>query len=230
MYIKKPEEFIIQIKSELVDKDESEIVVRDEEDNVKVDVPQSVFDGVINKTNKIINDLYKEIESISKNLSSDQVRQLHIALMRKYLLITLKRIDFLQSLKLKYATSDIKILINEVKKVYNEAFNSYSCNKDSGVVKKESDDDFYLTVLNLADVVEEKLNQIYDDAKNFSVPQTIELLQVMGKKVYDLHAKNVQCLSSLKGDTAAKNKYYNLINKYVIGALEEAKLQEEAGK
>ena len=232
MYINKPEEFIVPIKlmegSSYEYRDSN--YYRGEDETVKTDVSSSVFNSVLQYAKKGIESLYNDIKTVSKDLTAEQIKQLHMALMREFFIITLKKVNFLESLRIKYLGSDVKEAMSEFNRLYDEIVKEHQCDKDMNKTKKISNEDFVLLILRFAEKGRELMDDIYDKAEDFSIPQVIELLQDMGKDVYDVYVKNVPCLSDLKGDMTAKNKYYNMINSYVVALLEEAKKQEELGK
>lgn len=227
MYINRPESFIVPIKSAGFE-ERYDNLLRGEDDQyeVKVDVSKQEFDRVIAKTRRGINSFFDELYKTASKLTDGQIEQLNLALLREFFLITLKEVNFLEPLRPKYIKSDVKEWMDVSKKGYDYMYTKYGCNKYSSKEKVVSDEKFILYLLKRAEVLREFLDDIYDEASDFSIPQMVELIEDMGKQVFDLYVEYTPCLASLKDNKEVKDKYYKLIDSYVVSILNESKMQE----
>lgn len=236
MYINKPEKFIVPVNSVYFD-DNLEKLMRSDDDysEVKIDVPMAEFNSVIESAKSATRDLFVRINQIAGGkLTSEQIAEVHVGIMKEIFVETIKRVDFLAPLRLVYLKNDVKQWTDMFEKVYAKHMKAYSCEKINSTKKVVSDAELLTVKIQIAKDINSVMKKIYDDADDFSIPQVIDLLKAFWLEIFELHVEYAPCFKELKDKGSIGGKTYEelkeahikKIDQYIVGALNEAKAQE----
>lgn len=240
MYINKPEHFIVPVNSVCFDDNLEKLMRSDDDDyddysEVKIDVPMAEFNSVLENAKRETKNLFLRIYKLADNkLTSQQIAELHVGMMKEIFIETIKRVDFLEPLRLVYLKDDVKQWTDMFEKVYAKHMKAYGCEKYNSTKKVVSDAELLTIQIQIAKDINSVMKKIYDDADDFSIPQVIDLLKAFWLQIFELHVEYVPCFKELKDKGSIGGKTYEelkaahikKIDQYIVGALNEAKSQE----